>query len=325
LAFRWGILGPGSIARSFATGLKSIPDAELYAVGSRSQEKADKFGDEYGASKRYGSYEALVNDPDVDAIYIATPHSFHYEHGLLSLNAGKATLIEKPFTINEREAAELAQRSRELNVFLMEAMWTRFLPVIVKLNELAKSGAIGEPRMLSADFGFRAGVNPEGRLFNPALGGGALLDVGVYTISLASMLFGSPTALTGLATLGETGVDEQSAMILAYEKGELAVLSTAIRTNTVHEAILYGTEGRIRVDSPWWIPKRLTVHRDGKDTEVLDLGYEGNGYNYQAIEVANCVRAGKIESDIMPLNETVIIMKSTDTLRAQWGVKYPQE
>jgi dihydrodiol dehydrogenase / D-xylose 1-dehydrogenase (NADP) len=325
LAFRWGILGPGSIARSFATGLKSIPDAELYEVGSRSQEKADKFGDEYGATKRYGSYEALVSDPNVDAIYVATPHSFHYEHGLLSLNAGKATLIEKPFTINEREASELVQRSRELNIFLMEAMWTRFTPVITKLRELAKSGAIGEPRMLSADFGFRAGVNPEGRLFNPALGGGALLDVGVYTISLASMLFGSPTAITGLATLGETGVDEQSAMIMAYEKGELAVLSTAIRTSTVHEAILYGTEGRMRVDSPWWIPKRLTVNRDGAEVEVLDLGYEGNGYNYQAVEVANCVRAGKIESDIMPLNETLTIMNSTDTLRAQWGVKYPQE
>jgi len=172
---------------------------------------------------------------------------------MLSLNAGKATLIEKPFTINAREASELAQRSRELNVFLMEAMWTRFTPVISKLRELAKSGAIGEPRMLSADFGFRAGVNPEGRLFNPELGGGALLDVGVYTISLASMLFGAPTAVTGLATLGETGVDEQAAMIMAYGKGELAVLSTAIRTNTVHEAILYGTEGRMRVDSPWWI------------------------------------------------------------------------
>lgn len=325
MTFRWGILGPGNIARSFATGLKSVPGAELAAVGSRSQEKADKFGDEYGATKRYGSYEELVNDPNVDAIYIATPHSHHYEHGLLSLNAGKATLIEKPFTLNEEQASELVQRSRELNVFLMEAMWTRFTPVMGKLRELVKSGAIGELRMVDADFGFRAGVNPEGRLFNPALGGGALLDVGVYTISLASMLLGPPTAITGLASIGETGVDEQSAMILAYGKGELAVLSTAIRTNTVHEAIVYGTEGRIRVASPWWIPKTMTLHADGKAEEVFDLGYEGNGYNYQAAEVEKCVRAGKIESEIMPLNETLSIMNTTDTLRAQWGVKYPQE
>lgn len=325
MAFRWGILGLGNIARSFATGLKSVAGAELVAVGSRSQEKAEKFGDEHGAARRYGSYQDLANDPDIDAIYVATPHSLHFEDALLSLNAGKATLVEKPFTLNEEQSSALVQTSREQNVFLMEAMWTRFTPIMGKLRELVKDGAIGELRLVEADFGFRAGLNPEGRLFNPELGGGALLDVGVYTISLASMLLGAPTAVTGLAHLGETGVDEQSAMLLSYAKGELAVLSTAIRTNTVHEANIYGTEGRIRVDSPWWIPKSMTLHRNGKDAEVIDLGYEGNGYNYQAVEVEKCVREGRIESEIMPHHETLSIMKTTDTLRAQWGLKYPQE
>lgn len=302
-----------------------MPGADLGAVGSRSREKAEKFGDEFGAAKRYSSYQDLVNDPDVDAIYVATPHSLHSEGALLSLNAGKATLVEKPFTLNEKQSTALVEKSRELNVFLMEAMWTRFTPIMAKIRDLVRQGALGDVRLVEADFGFRTGVNPEGRLFNPALGGGALLDVGVYPISLASMLLGTPTAVTGLAHLGETGVDEQSAMLLGYANGELAVLSSAIRTNTVQEATIYGTEGRIRVDSPWWIPKSMTLYRDGKGAEAFNLGFEGNGYNYQAVEVQRCVLAGRIESEIMPLDESLSITKTMDTLRAQWGLKYPQE
>lgn len=325
MSFRWGILGLGNIARSFAKGLKSVPGAELAAVGSRSQDKADAFGKEYGATRRYGSYQQLVDDPQVDAVYVATPHSSHHADSLLCLNAGKAVLCEKPFTLNEKESTELVQRSRELKLFLMEAMWTRFTPAFVKLRTLIAEGAIGDVRLLEADFGFRAGFDPKGRLFDPALGGGALMDVGVYPISLASMLFGAPSAVTGLATLGETGVDEQSSMLLRFGKGELAVLSTAIRTQTAHEANIYGTTGRIRIESPWWIPKVITVHRDGEKAKSLASGYDGNGYNYEAIEVERCVRAGRTESDIMPLDETLTVMRTMDTLRAQWGVKYPQE
>lgn len=322
--FRWGILGLGSIARQFATGLKELPDAELIAVGSRTQEKADKFGNEFGASHCHASYEALANDPDVDAIYIATPHSAHREDALLCLDAGKAVLCEKPFTINAAQAEKVIQRAREKNVFCMEAMWSRFFPLIYRLRDLMAKGAIGEARMLYADFGFRAGINPESRLFNPAMGGGGLLDVGVYPISLASMLFGTPDAVTGLAHIGETGVDEQAGMVLRYDAGRLAVLSTGVRINTPQDAVILGTDGRITIHSPWWKPVRMTVSANGKDEDV-SMPFTGNGYQFEAQEVARCVRAGKMESDVMPLEETLAVMRTMDELRAQWGLKYPME
>jgi predicted dehydrogenase len=323
--FRWGIIGLGSIANSFAKGLQSVPDADLVAVASRTQEKADAFGEKYGAQRRYGSYEALAQDPDIDAVYIATPHSGHEADSILCLSAGKAVLCEKPFCINAAQATRMAEAARKNGVFLMEAMWTRFLPVIAKVRELVREGAIGELRLVEADFGFRAGVNPESRLFNPALGGGGLLDVGVYTISLASMLLGTPTGATGFAKIGETGVDEEAAFVLRYPEGQTAVLSTAIRLNTAHVATLVGTAGRIRIHSPWWKGTTATLQRDGQPDETLDLPYEGNGYNYQAIEVARCVREGLSESPVMPVSETIEIMKTMDALRAQWGIKYPME
>ena len=325
MAFRWGIIGLGSIARKFAEGLKSVPGAELAAVGSRSQEKADKFGDEFGAARRHGSYEALAADPDVDAVYVASPHSKHKEDALLCLGAGKAVLCEKPFTINAAEAAEVIRAARERNVFLMEAMWTRFTPVMGKVRDLVKEGAIGEVRMVQADFGFRAGFNPQSRLFNPDLGGGALLDVGVYCLSFASMLLGTPEQITGVAHLGETQVDESAAMLLRYPQGEIAVLAAAVRLNTPHAATVLGTAGKIRVHPPFWIPKTLTLSRDGKDDETIELPYAGNGYNYEAQEVQRCVGQGLTESPTLPLGETLAIMQTMDTLRAQWGVKYPME
>ncbi|BDI32823.1 oxidoreductase [Capsulimonas corticalis] len=323
--FRWGIIGLGSIAGQFATGLQSVPDAELAAVASRTQEKADAFGEKFGAAKRYGSYRELAADPDIDAVYIATPHPMHAEDSILCLEAGKAVLTEKPFTINAAQARATIDAARANNVFLMEAMWTRFFPVMVKVRELIASQAIGDLRIVQADFGFRAGVNPEGRLFNPALGGGALLDVGSYCVSLASMLLGAPVQTTGVAHIGETGIDEQAAMLLRYSEGQIAVLSTAVRTNTPQEVYLIGTEGKIHIPSPWWKPSKLTLSRDGQETETLDLPYEGNGYNYQAVEVAECVRAGKTQSSVMPQDETLRIMETMDALRAQWGLKYPME
>ena len=325
MAFRWGIVGLGNIARSFATGLKAVPGAELAAVGSRSQEKADKFGDEFGAAKRYGSYEALAADPDVDAVYVASPHSKHKEDSLLCLNGGKAVLCEKPFTINANEAAQVIGVARDKKVFLMEAMWTRFIPLMGKVRELVKDGAIGEIRMVQADFGFRAGFNPKSRLFDPALGGGALLDVGIYPLSFASMLLGTPEHVTGTAHLAETGVDDNSAMLLRYPKGEIAVLATSVNITTPQAATILGTAGKIQIHPPFWIPKALTLSRDGKDDERIELPYEGNGYNYEAQEVERCVGQGLTESPILPLDETLAVMKTMDTLRAQWGVKYPME
>ncbi len=322
--FRWGILGTGNIAHQFARGLQALDDAELVAVGSRSQETADSFGDEFGVARRYATYEELANDPEVDAIYISSPHQQHKPNTLLCLEAGKATLCEKPFAINARDAEEMVRFARERGVFLMEAMWTRFLPLMVKLRQMLAEGAIGEVRMLQADFGFRTSFNPQGRLFNPEYGGGALLDVGIYPVSLDSMIFGTPDRVATLAHLGETGVDEQAAMILGHPGGELSVLSTAIRTDTQREAIIMGTEGRIRIHREWWKPDTLTVYR-GTEEEVVELPFAGNGYNYEAAEVKRCVEGGELESPTIPLDETLSTMRTLDRIRAEWGLRYPME
>ncbi len=322
---RWGILGPGSIARQFAEGLKSASNARLMAVGSRDGAKAEAFGAQFDVPHRHSSYQALVEDPEVDAIYVATPHPFHKEHCLLALNAGKATLCEKPFTLNVREAEEVVRTAREKQVFLMEGMWSRFFPLMTQLRSLLQAGEIGRVRMVEADFGFRAGFDPKSRLFDPHLGGGALLDVGVYVVSFASMILGTPDRMTGLATLGATNIDEQAAIVLGHPNGALALLSTAIRTNTPHNATILGEEGRIVLKPPFWKPERMTVSRNGKPDEEIYSPAVGSGFNYEADEVDRCLQAGKLESDILPLDETLAIMHTLDTLRAQWGVVYPTE
>ena len=320
----WGIIGPGSIANRFAEGLAAVPGAKLHAVGSRTQAKADEFADRHGAPKRYANYEALAEDPDVRVVYIATPHPQHKGAALLCLQHGKSVLLEKPFTVNAKEAAEVINLARAKDLFLMEAMWARFFPGMVKVRELIASGTIGEARMLQADFGFRADVNPEGRLFDLALAGGGLLDVGVYPISLASMLFGTPTEVSGLAQMGETGVDEMAAVTLKYSGGQLASVVTGVRINTPSEATIFGTDGSIKLHAPFWNVSALTVSANGK-TEEIETPYENGGFNYEAQEVTDCLRAGKTESAIMPLDETLTIMQTMDTLRAQWGLKYPME
>ena len=322
---RWGILSTGNIAKQFARGLAVMDDAELLAVASRSQESADIFGDAFNVERRYASYEALTEDSDVDAVYIGTPHPFHKENALLCLQHRKAVLCEKPFAINAREAKEVIDFARQRQIFMMEAIWTRFLPIMVKLRELLAEGVIGEVRMLNVDFGFRTRFNPEHRLFKPALGGGALLDVGVYPVSLASSIFGAPERIVSMADIGDTGVDENAAMILGYENGAMAVLSTGIRTNTPQVAIINGTEGRITVHSRWWVPDRMTLEIFGKETTEIHMPLTGNGYNYEAAEVGRCMRSGKQESEIVPLDETLAIMQTMDTIRAQWGLVYPME
>ncbi|MBZ0285164.1 MAG: Gfo/Idh/MocA family oxidoreductase [Anaerolineae bacterium] len=320
---RWGILGTGSIATKFADGLSVLPDAEAAAVGSRTQAGADRFGEQHQIPRRYASYEALANDPDVDVIYIATPHTLHNENTRLCLEAGKAVLCEKPFAINAQEAAGMIALAREKRLFLMEAMWTRYLPVIVHVRRLIADGVIGEVRMLTADFGFRTGFNPEGRLFDPNLGGGALLDVGIYPVSLAYALFGKPAEIKTVAGLGATGIDEQSAYLFGYPSGQLALLSSAVRTSTPHEAIIAGTEGLIRIPD-WWHARHFILSK-GSETEVVELPFHGNGYNYEAAEVMRCLREGLLESETMPLDETLSIMGTLDAIREQWGLVYPKE
>ena len=322
---RWGIIGTGYIAEKFAQGLAVLPDAELVAIGSRAKASADAFADRFDIPNRYGSYEALVEDLAVDVVYIGTPHSLHHENSLLCLQAGKAVLCEKPFTINAAEAEEVINLSREKGLFLMEAMWTRFLPLISKVRELVADDIIGPLQLLTADLGYRKEFEPAHRLFDPNLGGGALLDLGIYPVSLASMVFGTPVRVTSMAHLGQSGVDEQAGIVLGSDKGQLAVLNISTRTTTPHEATLMGTKGRIRIHTHWHSPTKLTLFASDQEEQVIEVPFTGNGYNYQATEVANCLRSGKLESEIMPLDETLSIMQTLDEIRAQWGLRYPME
>jgi predicted dehydrogenase len=322
--FRWGILGLGNIARKFAASLPFVPGATLAAVGSRSQDKAEAFGAEFSAPRRYGSYAALAEDPDIDAIYVATPHPMHAEDTLLCLRGGKAVLCEKPFAINAKQAEAMIGEARGRKLFLMDAMWSRFLPVMVRLKQLIDDGSIGDPRMLQADFGFRATFDANSRLFNPQLGGGALLDVGIYPVALSSRLFGAPSDIKGAARLGATGVDEEAAMVLTHSEGRMSLLATALTANTPCEIHVTGTTGSIYVPKRGWTSQTLTVTRNGQD-EVIACPFEGNGFQFEAIEVQRCIREGLSESPVMPLDETLRIMQTMDALRSQWGQKYPME
>jgi len=322
---RWGILGTGNIANSFATGVATMPDAQLAAVGSRNQSTADAYGDRFKIPRRYASYTELVHDPEIDVVYIATPHSLHLENMLLCFEAGKPVLCEKPFTLNAAQARQAVAQARKHQLFAMEATWMRFTPLIVRLRELLADNIIGEIRMVNADFGIRVNFDPNFRLFNPELGGGGMLDVGIYPISLAQMILGTPAQITGLAELGETGVDEQSACVLSYTGGQLAVLHNAIRTETPQEATIAGTEGWIRIHSPWWMPEAMTIHKAGASPQQMDIPFTANGYTYEAAEVHRSLRTGKLESKLMPLDESVAILETMDALRKQWGMRYPVE
>ena len=323
---RWGLIGLGTISRKFATGLADSADAEIYAVGSRSQAKADAFGAEFGASKCYGSYEALAHDPDVDVVYIGTPHTYHKPNTLLCLNAGKHVLCEKPFAVNRAEAREMIDCARENKRFLMDAFWTRFFPGMVKLRELLSAKVIGDVMLVQVDFGYRTGkIVPESRTYNLELAGGALLDVGSYCLQLASMVYGrQPSDIVSQYTLGSTGVDELSVSVFKYSDYEMATITAAIRLTTPHEARIMGTNGYITVPD-FWHPSELTVVRSGQAPETLHFDNVGNGYNYQADEVARCIRAGLTESAVMPLDETAAIMETMDRIRADWGLRYPVE
>lgn len=323
---RWGIIGTGRIAHHFANGLKAVPDADLVAVGSRAQTTADAFGDEFGVPRRYVTYVELAEDPEIDVVYVSTPHQDHRESTLLCLNAGKAVLCEKPFAINTGQARDMVDTARSHGIFLMEAMWTRFRPTMFKLRELIAGGAIGEPRFVSANIGWKSEFDPLFRLYNPDLGGGALLDGGVYPVSFASMVLGPPSVVTGVATLGETGVDEQEAIALAHPSGAIASLGVTIQANPISIGLILGTEGRIEVHHDWHRPEGLTVTPYGGEPERFDFPQsEGNGYQYEAIEVGRWLREGLLESPVMPLDESLTIMETMDSLRKQWGVRYPME
>ena len=322
---RWGIVGTGAIAAKFATALRSLPEAALVAIGSRTQAAADRFGENFLVPRRHGSYEALVNDAEVDAVYVATPHNVHKENALAAINARKAVLVEKPFSINAGEAEQVLSAALAQQVTVMEAMWTRFLPLYVHLRKLISEGSLGDTRLFTADFGISAVPENRPRLFDPSLGGGALLDVGVYPVSLASMFFGVPSGVTGFAQIGSTGVDELDSILLEYPGGRLASLNCSITVGMNLEAELCGTLARVRIHAPLWKSQSMTLtQNDGTETE-LKFPLQGNGYEYEAVHFMRLMREGKLESPLMSWEETRQVMVTMDQLRAAWKLKYPCE
>lgn len=323
---KWGILSTGWIAHMFATDLAHASNGIAYAVGSRTQESADEFAKNHGIPVSYASYEELVNDPEVDVIYIGTPHPFHKENALLALRAGKAVLCEKSFTVNSGELEEVVAYARGHKLFLMEAMWSRYIPAHVKVREWIAAGRIGDVRLVKADLGFRTSWNPESRLLNPALGGGALLDVGIYTVSFASMVLGPhPESVSSTVHLGETGVDEHFSLLLSYSGGKSASLNGGVRLNLLDEAHVFGTEGHIIVKGTLVNPRAAELYIGGELAERFEDDRTSEGYVFEAEEVGRCLQAGLTESPVMPLDESVAILKLMDQVRAQWGLKYPGE
>jgi predicted dehydrogenase len=324
---RWAILGTGKIANRFAFALNNIPEqAELLVVGSRKEETGEAFCEKYNIPRCYTDYEDVAKDPDVDIIYIGTPGVFHLKDASMALNNGKHVLCEKAFTINAKQAKEMIDLAREKNLFLMEAMWTRFFPIHVKIREMLTDGAIGNVNGITINFIAKPPFDPKNRWFDLNLGGSVLLDTASYSISWASSLFGEPVAITGLASFGETGVDNQTAMVMRYAGNELVSLMSSQISYDDKDAVIFGSTGKIVVHDPWYKPVRMTLYQEGKEPEEIHMPLNGyNGYEWEAIEVMNCIKAGKTESDIMPLDETLSIMKTMDTVREQWGHKFPFE
>ncbi|MFI6261120.1 Gfo/Idh/MocA family protein [Micromonospora sp. NPDC051006] len=319
---RWGILATGHIAGRFAEDLRHVPGAELVAVGSRTAESAKLFADRHGAPRAYGSWAELAADPELDAVYVATPHAAHHEAAMTLLAAGRAVLLEKPFTLDLATSAELVETARAAGVFLMEAMWMRCNPMILRVVELIADGAIGTVTAVQADFGVAGPFPPEHRMRARVLGGGALLDLGVYPLSLAHLLLGVPQHVRSWAKLSPEGVDENTGVVLGYDSGAVATLSCGIVGASPLVASITGTAGRIELPSPFFRPASLTLHRAGAEPETIAADLTGGGYQYEAIEVQRCLAAGLTESPLVPHATTLEVMALLDTIRGQIGVDY---
>lgn len=324
---RWGIIGAGGISSKFAEALNYMADTELAAIASRSLVKAEEFASRFSITKAYGSYEELAKDPEIDVIYIGTPHPEHKENAALCLKNGKPVLCEKSFTLNQTDTQYLIDLAKEHNVFLMEAMWTKFQPVAKQVKQWILEKKVGNVRYINVAFGYQAEFDINSRLFNPGLGGGALLDVGVYPVAYAIYLMGKlPDEVVSTALLGKSVVDEINVIAMKFkEEGVIANLSSAITVNCGTDAIIVGDEGKIVVPCFWAAQSAKLFDLNDNLLETCDIPFECNGYEYEAAEVNHCLKQGKMESDIVPLTDTLDIMKLMDGLRNTWKVVYPSE
>lgn len=319
---RWGILGPGRIAHKFAQDLLTVPDAQLYAVASSDQQRADEFAETYSIPHAFGSYEQLLTLPDLDIVYVATPHVKHHENVLMLLNGGVAVLGEKPFAMNSEQVQEMVETARAMKVFLMEALWSRFMPGVVKALELSQSGAIGKIVSVKADFGFKAPFVPDNRLFNKELGGGSLLDIGIYPLFLSYLILGKPTTIKASAIFGTTGVDEQCGMVLTYADNQLALLDSTLLADTDCIGLIQGETGQIRIHSRFHENKGVTLVRAGQPDETFDFDRETHGYDYEAQHVMQCLAESKTESPLWSLDDSLNLMELLDKIRAEAGIVY---
>lgn len=327
--FNWAVIGTGTIVKKFIKGLSVVNDARVYAVCSRNLDRAECFVKEYGIEHAYGSCEEMVMNDNIDCIYIGVPHALHKEYMEICIKNQKNVLCEKPFTINSKEAKEIADLAKANKVFVMEAMWTKFLPVMQMVKEYISAGVIGHLSSIKASFGFFTETDRNNRLFDINLGGGALLDVGVYPLSLAVYIMGRlPDKVTSDATLGETGVDEINHMELTFHMnyGDVkASLASALKENQGADAVITGTKGSIVIPDFFQADKAYVYDLEGNLVEAISEPHMSNGYEYEVLEVQNCIRSGKVESNIHTLDDTIGILEIADAMRNEWGLKYPAD
>ena len=317
----WGIIGLGNISSKFAEALTFVDDAKLYAVASNSKERASDFTKKHKAKIAYYTYNDLFKDDEVEVVYIGTPHVFHAENAIAAMNNGKAVLCEKPIAMNHKQAKKMFDCARANNVFLMEAMWTRFIPSFKKALELVENGTIGKVKNIFADFGFQTDQGPEGRLFNPKLGGGSILDVGIYPIFLALSVLGEPKNIKAFANLNAQKTDDACNMIFDYDDA-LANLTSSVVCNQPVSATIFGTKGTIKLNRRWHNPTSITLLKDSKEVKRFDFNEVGNGMQYQVIDVQNSIKEGRIQSHTMSWDDSLKLHKTMDLVRAEAGVSY---
>ncbi len=317
---RWGVVGPGRIAAKVVADFPHVPGAELVAVASRSPERAAAFAAEHGVARAHGSYWAIVDDPDVDALYIATPHPQHRAVALAALRAGKAVLVEKAFTVTPAATREIAELATATGVFAMEAMWTRFQPAVVRLRELLADGVIGDVRAVQGELGVNAPTDPSDRYYNPAVGGGALFDLTVYPISFAQMVLGTPDTVTARGLLDASGVDVEESVLLGWADGRAATLCTSLRCASPGQLRVFGTAGWIDVLPRFHHPDTIVLHRGGAEPQEITAPPTGGGYAHELIEVTECVAAGRGQSATMPLADTVAVQDVMGQIADQLGM-----
>lgn len=319
---KWGILGLGKIADKVSGDILLAEQSTIYAVASRSEGKAKVFAEKFNAEKYFSSYEKLVQCPDVDVVYVATPHVFHFEHAMMALKHGKHVLSEKPMGMNVQQVEAMIAEAHEQHVFLMEGLWTRFVPATKKMLDWIESGRIGEIISVKSDFGFKAQFDTEGRLYNKKLGGGSLLDIGIYPAYLSLLLLGLPKEIKAIARMTDTGVDSYFAALCEYENGAVATLESTIEADTPIEGYIYGTKGYIKMHSRFHHTQKLTLHNYDKQEEIFELPYLGEGYVHEIDEVNKCILGGKKESDLLPLKISKELTFLLDQIRTIINLNY---